>query len=169
METQDQPRKFEVGDRVRVKNTVDRCIRAFGETGTIITIDQVDGDRLIFRVKYDFPHGVRHIQFFENEIELMPRLLNPCPFCGKEMQKFEDNLRESGFTVWCGNCGAIGPNETSKERAIELWNLRRPQARLEKLVTKIAFICAKSMDRAKAVHAIIEEIDDYSKENQNGK
>lgn len=49
--------------------------------------------------------------------------LKACPFCGKEMQKY-DNCGDEN-TVWCANCGAIGPNELTPTRAIEFWNLRR--------------------------------------------
>ena len=51
--------------------------------------------------------------------------LKACPFCGKEMQKY-DNCGDEN-TVWCANCGAVGPNELTPTRAIEFWNMRRPE------------------------------------------
>jgi len=51
--------------------------------------------------------------------------LRECPFCGKEMQRHDDCGDEN--TVWCGNCGAIGPNDLTPALADRMWNLRRPE------------------------------------------
>jgi Lar family restriction alleviation protein len=54
--------------------------------------------------------------------------LRPCPYCGKNMQKFdcaEIQDRELEHMVICSNCGAVGPNERSMKQAAEMWNLRR--------------------------------------------
>lgn len=56
----------------------------------------------------------------------------PCPFCGSDSNHVSKrtvvsvNFEHAEHAVTCNNCGACGPNEMSKERAVEMWNLRRP-------------------------------------------
>ena len=51
--------------------------------------------------------------------------LKPCPFCGKEMQKY-DNCGDENI-IWCSNCGATGPNDLTPALAEKMWNMRRPE------------------------------------------
>lgn len=64
--------------------------------------------------------------------------LKPCPFCGRSRNlSIEDaggidryvNGEPDGsiptWHVWCGNCGATGPEVImSKDEAVEMWNRR---------------------------------------------
>jgi transcription elongation factor Elf1 len=55
--------------------------------------------------------------------------LELCPFCETETilkVAIAVNFRRS---VICTSCGTIGPSETTKESAEELWNLRRKDVR----------------------------------------
>ena len=50
-----------------------------------------------------------------------------CPFCGYGGSKFEMMTVGDHCEHWamCTNCGATGPNELTKVRAAETWNMRR--------------------------------------------
>lgn len=52
--------------------------------------------------------------------------LDKCPFCGKEGEFLAFLVENNQWMVMCHNCGAIGPNEINPDRAVEMWNLRRP-------------------------------------------
>lgn len=67
--------------------------------------------------------------------------LKPCPFCGGEAEivKAHSNTTEYPYVVVCKNdlCNAsVGKFSTSREKAIEAWNTRKPMeavvAELEK-------------------------------------
>jgi Lar family restriction alleviation protein len=47
--------------------------------------------------------------------------LKPCPFCGNA-ELYMDSM--GTWSVNC-KCSAVGPNEDTKERAVEAWNRRR--------------------------------------------
>ena len=55
--------------------------------------------------------------------------MKPCPFCASKDIRYSAN-RPDGHLFWCGNCGALGPNDVSFEHAVKMWNLRRPEAAL---------------------------------------
>ncbi len=48
-----------------------------------------------------------------------------CPFCASRSLKCEDIGIGESWICWCGNCGAIGPNDLGWSGAIEMWNMRR--------------------------------------------
>lgn len=71
--------------------------------------------------------------------------LKPCPFCGGEAEvvKAHSNTTEFPYVVVCKNdlCNAsVGRFSTSREKAIEAWNTRKPMeavvAELEKQVER---------------------------------
>ena len=82
----------------------------------------------------------------------MSEELKACPFCAKEMQKIEHG--DSEWIVWCANCGAIGPNDLTRDRAEKMWNMRRPEAALR-------------ADNAR-MKAALEKIRDWTKMYGNG-
>lgn len=48
--------------------------------------------------------------------------IKKCPFCSSQfVTLIEDETKTSPFAVEC-ECGAIGPNEDTKEEAIWRWN-----------------------------------------------
>lgn len=58
--------------------------------------------------------------------------LKPCPFCGKNKQQLSTFTALEGqrgehkeYAIFCGNCGASGPNDLGQTGAEEMWNLRR--------------------------------------------
>jgi hypothetical protein len=60
----------------------------------------------------------------------MSEELKACPFCGMgndltHMDCGEIQDGELEYFVICSNCGCVGPNDTSPERAAKMWNLRR--------------------------------------------
>lgn len=54
--------------------------------------------------------------------------LRPCPFCGSDdlaaVKVVTPN--ENKWYISCRLCLTNGPFETTRDRAIEMWNLRRP-------------------------------------------
>ena len=58
-------------------------------------------------------------------------IFEPCPFCGQKPNRYWQPLSftlsmfpwRCGFYVSC-KCGARGPLRTSKQRAIDAWNVR---------------------------------------------
>ena len=51
--------------------------------------------------------------------------VEPCPFCQSDTGEFgESGGHISMIWVYCGNCGARGPNEYSYKRATDSWNNR---------------------------------------------
>jgi hypothetical protein len=62
--------------------------------------------------------------------------LDKCPFCGKEGEFLTFLVENNQWMVMCHNCGAIGPNEINPDRAVEMWNLRRPFDMLKALHTQ---------------------------------
>lgn len=55
--------------------------------------------------------------------------MKSCPFCDSQDVRYSEN-KPDGYLFWCGNCGALGPNDVSFENAVKMWNLRRPTADL---------------------------------------
>lgn len=56
----------------------------------------------------------------------MEPLLN-CPFCGSDnvsMHEWKPDAVFSGFSVWCGGCGAKSGEFDEKNEAAEYWNDR---------------------------------------------
>lgn len=62
--------------------------------------------------------------------------LKPCPFCGGEAEIWEDKVFRT-FVPQCKECTAQHGRYTSRERAVDAWNTRKPMeavvAELEKL------------------------------------
>lgn len=62
--------------------------------------------------------------------------LRKCPFCGGEAEIWEDKVFGT-FVPQCKECTAQHGRYTSRERAVEAWNTRKPMeskvAELEKL------------------------------------
>lgn len=58
----------------------------------------------------------------------------PCPFCGEDKmgvnhhkEKPDDGLKPRYIhTICCNRCGAQGPWESTKRRAMRIWNKRQP-------------------------------------------
>ena len=57
----------------------------------------------------------------------MPNELKPCPFCGGSDQ-LSIELEPITWAGYCDNCCSYGPQEITKERAIDAWNQRTPDA-----------------------------------------
>ena len=67
--------------------------------------------------------------------------LLPCPFCGGEAEVFTSDeigyLGNDGYTVKCGSCICGTGHYKDRQRAIEMWNTRKPMERIvEKLEEK---------------------------------
>jgi len=61
--------------------------------------------------------------------------LKPCPFCGEnEMIEITNGWSSEEYTVWCKNCGVIGPNHIDKDQTIVNWNLRRDEESLREII-----------------------------------
>ena len=76
--------------------------------------------------------------------------MKPCPFCGSIDIRSSQNNDEHLF--WCGNCGALGPNDISFEYATQMWNLRRPTADL-------LAACEAARDWLYTYHATASSVD----------
>lgn len=76
--------------------------------------------------------------------------LKPCPFCGSDKLS---NAINGCFepSIACDNCGAYGPNDISKEDAVRMWNLRRPE---DALRARIAELEARITELSQAVGLI---------------
>jgi hypothetical protein len=58
----------------------------------------------------------------------MSNKLKDCPHCDKNTVRLDCAViqdTELEHFVICSNCGCVGPNDTTRERAIVMWNLRR--------------------------------------------
>ncbi len=51
---------------------------------------------------------------------VLPDLL-PCPFCGSD----NINIWNGEFSLFCMDCGAIGPEAPNAAEALERWNSRK--------------------------------------------
>ena len=52
--------------------------------------------------------------------------LEPCPFCGSPDVRIVRALSPRSRSVYCGQCEAEGPHGESGEKAVKLWNTRKP-------------------------------------------
>lgn len=64
----------------------------------------------------------------------------PCPFCGVDGEQCLDDMiacrsdqldeehARGRLAVWCGNCGAVGPQRDTAAEAVVAWNLRTTAA-----------------------------------------
>lgn len=63
--------------------------------------------------------------------------LKPCPFCGGVIE-WADIVDPEGYGKWhyvhCPKCGVDGPPDLGESGAIEQWNTRPGEARLQALV-----------------------------------
>ncbi len=57
--------------------------------------------------------------------------LKPCPFCGWSGNAVSGTDDIQVAYVECADCGAEGPTEITKERAIESWNHRHDRVQAE--------------------------------------
>ncbi len=48
--------------------------------------------------------------------------VRPCPFCGSHNVDIADH--RFGYVVMCQGCGAYGPDNLSRDKAIAAWNKR---------------------------------------------
>lgn len=69
--------------------------------------------------------------------------LKPCPFCGCIKVAISDPPYP--FFVHCHDCGANGPDQNSRGKAIAAWNTRTPPAQVE-LVERVARAMQKARD-----------------------
>lgn len=64
-----------------------------------------------------------------SEIKLLP-----CPFCGGEAEVFTSDeigyLGNDRYTVKCGSCICGTGHYKDRQRAIEMWNTRKPMERI---------------------------------------
>ena len=66
--------------------------------------------------------------------------LDSCPFCGGEADIICDtpiidsNGRKWAFTVICNKCATTSGMVFSQEKAIEVWNTRKPMERIEEML-----------------------------------
>lgn len=52
----------------------------------------------------------------------MPKLWDPCPFCGRrDLRALET---ETAFLIECLTCGSLGPPANNEENATKNWNKR---------------------------------------------
>ncbi|HAT2607103.1 TPA: restriction alleviation protein, Lar family [Kluyvera intermedia] len=51
-------------------------------------------------------------------------LSKPCPFCGSRDIGIVAHSNARWFFAYCGNCGAEGPEESSKVKAALAWERR---------------------------------------------
>jgi Lar family restriction alleviation protein len=56
----------------------------------------------------------------------------PCPFCGSNHLTGETaivpgdvKMQQEENRIICLNCGAQGPNELTRQKALDMWNMRR--------------------------------------------
>jgi Lar family restriction alleviation protein len=57
----------------------------------------------------------------------MPDQLKPCPFCGGQNVKCDNERDKRGYTVYfgkCFDCGAMGHDTRNYDKATAAWNTR---------------------------------------------
>ncbi len=60
--------------------------------------------------------------------------LKPCPFCGKDVVEFLDNIFIEHKIVICKTCRASGPRRANTGAAANAWNRRRDAAKIKREV-----------------------------------
>lgn len=48
-----------------------------------------------------------------------------CPFCGSKHLVSEVEPKMNFFKIVCKNCKAMGPEKSTKERCLQMWNFRK--------------------------------------------
>ena len=76
--------------------------------------------------------------------------MKACPFCGKDMQRRDCDGED--YTVWCANCGAIGPNALTEKRADEMWNIRPLEDALRKQLASRDALIKQMIEAGDAVY-----------------
>ena len=62
---------------------------------------------------------------FIKEVKKLKPVFSPCPFCTATEELGIGHKSNTNYYVFCGYCGAKGPEAPNKEDAIAKWNKRK--------------------------------------------